>query len=265
MSIALVVYAAMCRFGRAPKVENVKHNQLLGPFMGGYVVWLISPIERAFVGRVSPNVVTSLSLACCAATGIVAAQGYLGMAVWLYAFGGILDILDGRLARLSHQQTKSGALFDSVSDRWAELFVFAGYAWYLHDTVWLFAVLAATGSSLMVSYTRARAESLGVELHGGMMQRAERILLITLGSLVAAWFANSSVVIIGVVMTLCAVSCTATAFARWFAAYRELARLDDLAANKIAHAQPRTAPIAEIVVVPAKLRESAELGLIARR
>jgi len=210
-------------------------------------------------------VVTSLSLACCAATGIVAAQGYLGMAVWLYAFGGILDILDGRLARLSHQQTKSGALFDSVSDRWAELFVFAGYAWYLHDTVWLFAVLAATGSSLMVSYTRARAESLGVELHGGMMQRAERILLITLGSLVAAWFAGSAVVIIGVVMTLCAVSCTATAFARWVAAYRELSRLDDLAANKIAHAQPRTAPIAEIVVVPAKLRESAELGLIARR
>src|SRR5687768_15900899 len=106
MSIALVVYAALCTFGRAPKLHNVKHNQLLGPFMGGYIIWLIGPIERALAGRVSPNLITAVSLAMCAATGVVAALGYLGMAVWLYAFGGMLDILDGRLARLSNQQTK---------------------------------------------------------------------------------------------------------------------------------------------------------------
>ncbi|HLL24659.1 MAG TPA: CDP-alcohol phosphatidyltransferase family protein, partial [Kofleriaceae bacterium] len=153
MFVALVVYTALCTFGRAPRLENVKHNQLLGPFMASYLVWLISPVERALVGRVSPNFVTSVSLACCAATGIVAGAGYLGPAVWLYTFGGILDILDGRLARRSKRQTKSGALFDSVSDRWAELFVFTGYAWYLRETPWLFAVLAAMGSSLMVSYT----------------------------------------------------------------------------------------------------------------
>jgi phosphatidylglycerophosphate synthase len=255
MSIALVVYAALCTFGRAPKLENVKHNQLLGPFMGGYVVWLISPIERALVGRVSPNVITTISLACCAATGVVAALGYLGMAVWLYAFGGILDILDGRLARLAQQQTKSGALFDSVSDRWAELFVFLGYAWYLHETAWLFAVLAAMGSSFMVSYTRARAESLGIELTGGMMQRAERILMITLGSLVAAWFSGAAIEIVGVVMTLCAVSCTATALTRLVSAYRTLAAADAMPTIK-----PR--PLPEIVVVPPKpLRESAELAI----
>ena len=264
MSIALVVYAALCTFGRAPKVENVKHNQLLGPFMGGYVVWLISPIERALVGRVSPNFVTAVSLVFCAATGVVAALGWLGMAVWLYAIGGILDILDGRLARLSNAQTKSGALFDSVSDRWAELFVFSGYAWYLRDTPWLLAVLAAMGSSLMVSYTRARAEGLGIALSGGAMQRAERILLITFGSLVAAWFASASIEIVGVVMTVCAVSCTGTAISRWLAAYRELARIDGAQTTV---AMPRPVPMSEIVVVPAQsqLRESAELGFIARR
>jgi len=259
MSIALVVYAALCTFGRAPKVENVKHNQLLGPFMGGYVVWLISPIERALVGRISPNLVTWFSLLFCAATGVAAAKGYLGMAVWLYAFGGILDILDGRLARLANQQTKSGALFDSVSDRWAELFVFSGYAWYLRETPWLAAVLAAMGGSFMVSYTRARAESLGIELTGGAMQRAERILLITLGSLVAAWFSGAAIEIVGVVMALCAVSCTMTAATRWLAAYRELARRDGVQA---AIARTRVAPISQIVVVPPKaMRESAELGL----
>ncbi len=188
-------------------------------------------------------------------------MGYLGMAVWLYAFGGILDILDGRLARLSKQQTKAGALFDSVSDRWAELFVFAGYAWYLRETPWLAAVLAAMGGSFMVSYTRARAESLGIELTGGMMQRAERILMITLGSLVAAWFSSAAVPIIGVVMTLCAVSCTATAITRLVSAYRTLARADQV--TPIAKARVTTMPeMSEIVVVPPKpLRESAELAI----
>jgi phosphatidylglycerophosphate synthase len=262
MSIALVVYAALCTFGRAPKLTHVKHNQLLGPFMGGYVVWLVGPIERALVGRVSPNVVTAVSLVCCAATGVVAAMGYLGMAVWLYAFGGILDILDGRLARLSGQQSKSGALFDSVSDRWAELFVFAGYAWYLRETPWLAAVLAAMGGSFMVSYTRARAESLGIELHGGMMQRAERILMITLGSLVAAWFSGAAIEIIGVVMALCAVSCTSTAITRLVLAYRTLAAQD----IEMPVAKPRPLEIVPMgslaSVAPAKpMRESAELAI----
>jgi CDP-diacylglycerol--glycerol-3-phosphate 3-phosphatidyltransferase len=251
MLVALVVYGALHVTGRAPQLAGVKHNQLLGPFMGGYIVWLIAPIERALIGRVTPNTITLSSLAFCIATGFAAAYGFLGAAVWLYAVGGILDILDGRLARLGHQQTKSGALVDSVSDRWAEIAVFAGYAWYLRDSAWLFAVIAATGSSLMVSYTRARAESLGVALAGGAMQRAERILLIALGTLVAALFSAHAIAILGVVMTICATSCTATAIGRWVTAYRALARLDGI------RAKPRT----EIVVVPAKLRESAELAI----
>ena len=260
MVIALVVYCALCWSGRAPKLEAVKHNQLLGPFMAGYLVWLISPIERALVGRVSPNIITAISLICCAATGAAAALGHFGTAVWMYALGGILDILDGRLARLAHQQTKSGALFDSVSDRWAEVFVFSGYAWYLRDTAWLVAVLAAMGSSMMVSYTRARAEGLGLELSGGMMQRAERILLITLGTLVAGWYATHAVTILGVVMLLCAVTCVATAIGRWVAAYRALAKLDAVV-PAVAKART-TATKPELVVVPAKpLRESAELAI----
>ena len=82
----------------------------------------------------------------------------------------------------------AGALFDSVSDRWGELFVFAGYVWFLHDSPWLLAVMAAIGGSMMVSYTRARAEGLGVELAGGVMQRAERIVLVAGGTLIAAWY-----------------------------------------------------------------------------
>jgi len=69
--------------------------------------------------------------------------------------------------------------------------VFSGFAWLLQDTSWLFAVLAATAGSIMVSYTRARVESLRVECRGGAMQRAERIVLVAVVTLVAAWFGTS--------------------------------------------------------------------------
>jgi hypothetical protein len=110
----------------------------------------------------------------------------------------------------------------------------------------------------MVSYTRARAEGLGISLNGGAMQRAERVLLIALGSLVAAWFSSAAIEIIGVVMAICGVSCTATAVTRWLAAYRELAK-GDAAIKPL----PKVRTMPEIVVVPVSspLRESAELRL----
>lgn len=271
MSLAFVVYCGLCAVGRAPAVQGAKHNQILGPFLARYLVWLIGPIERLLIGRVSPNLITAISLAMCAWSGIEAGLGALGGAVWLYALAGILDVLDGRLARLGNQQTKSGALFDSVSDRWGELFIFSGYAWYLRETPWLLAVMGAIGSSMMVSYTRARAEGLGLELSGGMMQRAERILLVTSGTLCAGWFAAEpdtawlTVPILGGTMVVCAVASTGTALSRWYIAFRELARRDAAAAQVPvavpAAVSPQAQPAPHYKPIPAKLRESAELGL----
>lgn len=276
MTTAFIVYCGMCAAGRPPEVRGVKHNQLLGPFLARYLVWVIGPLERLLLGRVSPNAITALSLLLCAFTGVAAGLGHLGGAAWMYAVAGILDILDGRLARLTNQQTQSGALFDSVSDRWGELFVFTGYAWLLRDTPWLLAVMGAIGSSMMVSYTRARAEGLGIDLHGGLMQRAERILLVVVGTLAAAWCGSSASTaslvapILGGTMLLCAVGSTGTAISRWVVAYRELARRD---AAPSPAAKPKQAAVAAAptpshfapVPVPAKLRESAELAPAAPR
>jgi phosphatidylglycerophosphate synthase len=268
LTIAFIVYCALCAAGRAPAIHGAKHNQLLGPFMANFLVWVLGPIERLLVGRVSPNLITAISLLLCAVSGLDAGLGALGGAVWIYTLAGMLDVLDGRVARLAKQQTKSGALFDSVSDRWGELFVFSGYAWYLRDTPWLLAVLGATGSSMMVSYTRARAEGLGIELSGGMMQRAERILLVTVGTLLAAWCEADAETawltgpILGGTMVMCAVASTATAINRWIVAFRELARRD-AATRPVAVAVPTPTPAqaAAHYAIPAKLRESAELGL----
>lgn len=226
--LAFAVYCVLCLAGRPPVVNDVKHNQLFGLFFARFLIWLISPLERLLIGRVSPNAITVASLVLCGVTGAAVALGHLAGAVWLYVFAGVLDVLDGRIARLSRQQTPSGALLDSVSDRWGELFVFAGYLWFLQDSPWLVAVMSAIGGSMMVSYTRARAESLGVTLSGGVMQRAERIALVVTGSLIAAWYgadADTSALmdpILGVTMGICGVASTATAISRWVTAYRVL-------------------------------------------
>ncbi len=188
ISTSFVVFCGLTILGRSPRVAGVKHNQFFGEFCGRFIAWVLGPLERLLLGRVSPNAITALSLLLCILTGAAAALGHLPGAVWLFSSAGILDVLDGRLARLSGQQTAAGALFDSVSDRWGELFAFAGYAWYLHDSPWLFAVMGALAGSTMVSYTRARAEGLGVELAGGIMQRAERVVLVAAGTLIAAWY-----------------------------------------------------------------------------
>jgi len=259
--VAFVVYGALCAIGRAPKLTAVKHNQLFGPFLAGFLVWVLAPIERALRGRVSPSVVTAASLVLCAATGLAVSGGHLANAVWLYALAGILDVLDGRLARQAGKPSAVGALFDSVSDRWGELFVFTGYAWLVHDSAWLFAVMAAIAGSMMVSYTRARAEGLGVELAGGVMQRAERIVLVALGTLVAAWVgvepsgADLVAPIVGVTLALCGALSSATAINRWIAAHRAIAARERASVIVVT---PEPEPVAQ-VARPAMLTASAEL------
>ncbi len=266
--IGLVVFAVLTALGRQPHLRGVKHNQFFGPFFGAFLVWMIRPLELLLVGRVSANAITAFSLLLCAATGVAAATGHFAAATWMYAVAGILDVLDGRLARLTGEQTAQGALFDSVSDRWGELFVFTGFIWYLHDSPWMLAAVGAIGASQMVSYTRARAEGLGLELKGGLMQRAERIVLLCVGVLIAAWYAadpetrSVAAPIIGGVMTVLAVGSTGTAITRWIAAYRMLAARP----TEPVEIEPTPAPAPPLAFpVPQKLRESAELAPAAPR
>lgn len=245
--VAFAVYCTLCWTGHAPRVGKVKTNEVFGPFLTRYIVWLLGPIERALVAsHVSPNVITGLSLAACAGGGIAIGLGHLATGAWLYIGGGVLDLLDGRLARAQGRQTQAGALFDSVADRWAELAYFTGFAWYLRETVWLFAVMGATGSSIMVSYTRARAEGLGLELKTGAMQRAERIVLVSLGTLIAAWFNASPATVeyvapsAGIALAICGVLSTWTALGRWIEGYRALAAKEP-AAERRADSEPARA------------------------
>lgn len=106
----------------------------------------------------------------------------VGWACLVILFAGLMDMIDGRLARVGKMDSKYGALYDSVLDRYSEMFMFLGICYYLIAHKYflssLFAFIAMIGS-VMVSYTRARAEGLGLKMADiGFMQRPERILLI---------------------------------------------------------------------------------------
>lgn len=139
---------------------------------------------------VTPNAVTAIGFVVNVGATIIfvygtnAARGDLRYVAWggaVILLAGLFDMMDGRLARVSKQESRFGALFDSVLDRYSELAMFLGICYYLVAQQYflssLFAFIAMIGS-VMVSYVRARAEGLGIECKGGLMQRPERVLLV---------------------------------------------------------------------------------------
>ena len=147
-------------------------------------------IEFLARSGVTPNAVTTIGFVINIGATIVfvygtnSARGDLRYVAWggaIILFAGLFDMMDGRLARVSKQESRFGALFDSVLDRYSELVMFLGICYYLVAQQYflssLFAFIAMIGS-IMVSYVRARAEGLGVECKGGLMQRPERVLLV---------------------------------------------------------------------------------------
>ncbi|WP_374166719.1 DUF4833 domain-containing protein [Arcticibacter sp. MXS-1] len=111
---------------------------------------------------------------------------FVGWAGALILFAGVFDMLDGQVARLGNMKSTFGAMYDSVLDRYSESIMFLGVCYYLvahhYFLSSLFAFIALIGS-MMVSYTRARAEGLGIECKGGFMQRPERVVLISISAI----------------------------------------------------------------------------------
>ncbi len=153
---------------------------------------IINPFVKGLIKiGLTPNMVTSIGLMLNIGVAIVFIVGaektnrgeleYVGWAGALVLFAGLFDMLDGQVARLGNMSSKFGALYDSVLDRYSEMIMFLGICYYLISHHYflssLFAFIALIGS-MMVSYTRARAEGLGVECKGGLMQRPERVVTI---------------------------------------------------------------------------------------
>jgi phosphatidylglycerophosphate synthase len=177
--IALGLFSLKARWVGIPvdaEVASRPASKLLGRFLRHYIMWVLGPWERTLVRwRVSPNALTFGSFLVACVSAVFFAVGNFGAGGWLYLLTGILDILDGRIARATGKVTKGGAFFDSVMDRYAELVVFSGLAVFYRSSWALYVVFLASLGSVMVSYTRARGEALGVDVNIGTMQRPERL------------------------------------------------------------------------------------------
>ena len=148
----------------------------------------VKPIASLF-NKVNPNTVTVLSLVFCIGSGLFFAMRLPIIAGILLLIGGFFDVLDGAVARENNRVTDFGGVLDSVSDRYADSAVFVGIMWggglaipgYIENN-WIIGAVALVGS-LLVSYTRARAEAAGTgKLNIGLAERAERMLLIIIGA-----------------------------------------------------------------------------------
>jgi CDP-diacylglycerol--glycerol-3-phosphate 3-phosphatidyltransferase len=155
---------------------------------------VIDPVVKVFIKLgLTPNIVTSIGFVLNVGVAIIFILGaeegnrgdlsYVGWAGALILFAGLFDMLDGQVARLGNMKSTFGALYDSVLDRYSELIMFLGICYYLVGHHYflssIFAFIALIGS-MMVSYVRARAEGLGIECKGGLMQRPERVVTIGL-------------------------------------------------------------------------------------
>jgi CDP-diacylglycerol--glycerol-3-phosphate 3-phosphatidyltransferase len=134
----------------------------------------------------SPDHFTLLGLVVAAAASVAIGAGYLQLGLLLVIASALPDLLDGALAKASNSASQRGAFFDSVIDRVSDALMFGGIAWDFVSTpggttaVLPFAVM---GFSFLISYERAKAEALGLTAKGGLMERAERIILVCFGLL----------------------------------------------------------------------------------
>jgi CDP-diacylglycerol--glycerol-3-phosphate 3-phosphatidyltransferase len=150
-----------------------------GDFFVHWFMWVLRPLDRlALRAGWGPDVFNVAGLVCGAVSGLLIAQGRLELGGWAIAAGGVCDIMDGRVARAMKVDSKYGKFIDSTLDRFVEVFALLGFAVFLRATPYGSSIAAAAmAGSLLVSYTRARGESLGVLCKEGLMQRAERLVL----------------------------------------------------------------------------------------
>lgn len=154
--------------------------KMLRPLIGLLIRLQVRPNTLTTTG-LAINVIAAAVLIAGAEWGQRLDMSYIGYASALILFAGLFDILDGQVARVGNLSTRFGAIYDSVVDRYSELIMFLGICYYFvaHGFFLssLLAFLAMIGS-IMVSYTRARAEGAGISCESGLMQRPVRIVLI---------------------------------------------------------------------------------------
>ena len=192
--------------------------------------------------RINPNVLTFMGLVTNICCGVLYGYGMFFKAGLLMILANIFDMFDGQVARLRGRVTRFGAFFDSVIDRYSDIIVFVGIMVYYarntdgHSTLLVALTGLALVGSVMISYSRARAESLDIECKVGFLERPERVVLLIIGSLTEAGPPSPFLHKMPQVLWVLAVLSHWTVVHRVYHTWREL-RQTDRAAVKAAQAK----------------------------
>ena len=168
---------------------------------------LESPIVKFLMFlRLTPNTLTLIGLTVACLSAYLASIGLLLPSGLVLIASGMFDLLDGSLARATNQATKFGALLDSLTDRVSELIVLLGVMlFYINNTdlnVGIVLVYTSAAGSILVSYLRAKAESLNIECTDGIMTRPERVIMLSAGLIVGNWWGSAMIVTLIIISVL---------------------------------------------------------------
>lgn len=154
-----------------------------------YVDAMVSPVGRTIAkSGVSPNQLTTLGLLLTATATVFVARGELVIGGWILVAGGLMDAFDGSVARATGTSTPFGGFYDSVVDRISDGLILGGLAWWLSASPRLFALVAvALVAAQVTSYVRARAEAIDLTCSIGIMERAERAILLMAALVFHRW------------------------------------------------------------------------------
>lgn len=200
-------------------------------FLQKAIYGIIDPVVKGLIRvGVTPNFITTTGLVLnivAAAVFVYAGLAgessffYIGLAGGIVLFAGLFDMLDGRVARVGGMVSRFGAFYDSVLDRYSEMFSLFGIVFLFIQKGYFWSAIVtfvALIGSVMVSYVRARAEGLGIECKVGFLQRPERVVLTSLGALFCGIFSGvrafDPMYILIVPMWLIAIFANMTAFVR---------------------------------------------------
>lgn len=170
----------------------------------------VQPVGAALVGMgITADMMTIAGIAMSAAAAVVIGSGNLLLGMILMVLTGLPDLLDGAIAKAAGTSSTRGAYFDSVSDRLTDIMLFSGVAWYLSDTregqIHMLPV-AVMGLAIMISYQRAKAESLGFDAKGGLMERAERFIALGVGLFLGSFNVDLLLAVLWVTFALTAIT-----------------------------------------------------------
>ena len=156
---------------------------MLSSHLGHFFDRPLSPLAKKI--NINPNIITITGFIITIIASINIPYN-LKLGGILVLIGGLFDMIDGICARINERATEFGAFLDSVLDRYSDSFLLIGFSWYFFkegSVQGIFVSLGTLVGAYLISYTRARAEGLGKRCNAGIMERAERIILMIFGAL----------------------------------------------------------------------------------